>query len=141
MSSAHPAATAAAHRRVSLRPRVFAHRTARRLVRDLCSESGLPATLVDDATLVTGELVRSSVRSARMPVDVSVEVVDRTVTVRVHDQETTCPTRRNAWRGAGRSREIVARFSTSWGYHQCSGGRELWASFRTPRPQVQVAVA
>ena len=139
MSSAHSATSAAAHRKVSLRPRAFAHRAARRLVRDLCSESGLPAALVDDATLVAGELVRSSVRNARTPVDVSVEVVDRTVTVRVHDQQATRATRRNAWRGAGRSREIVARFSTSWGYHQCSGGRESWASFRSPHGQLVVA--
>ena len=139
MAIAHSARTGTERRSLRLRPRAWSHRAARRLVRDMCSASAVPPGLIDDATLVTGELVRSSVRQAQAPVDVVVEVDDGTVTVRVHDQGTGPAARRPAWKGTGRSRDIVARCSTSWGYHQCAGGREMWASFRLPVAHVATA--
>jgi anti-sigma regulatory factor (Ser/Thr protein kinase) len=76
---------------VRLPPRSSAPRVARKLVRDLCTGSGLPDNLVDDAALVIGELVTTSVRQAHMAVQVVVVVAADEVTVRVYDKGTMPP--------------------------------------------------
>jgi hypothetical protein len=101
------------------------------MVRDLCADSRLPDELIDDALLVTSQLVTSSVKRAGMAVEVVVTVDADTVTVRVQDDlGTACPSPARGWKGASRSQDIIARRSTSWGYYRCGSGRETWASFR-----------
>jgi hypothetical protein len=125
----HATDRSAASRSVRLRPRASAARIARRLVRDVCAGSRLPDDLVDDAMLVTGHLVTSSVKQSGSVFDLVVEVGADTVTVRVQDGQVRSAARRG-WRGASRSQEIIARRSTSWGYYRCDSGRQTWASFR-----------
>ena len=128
----HATDRGAAFGSVRLRPRASSARIARRLVRDVCAGSRLPDELVDDAMLVTGHLVTSSVKQSGSAFDLVVEVDADTVTVRVHDDlaEDRPSTARRGRKGASRSDDIVARRSTSWGYYRCDSGRETWASFR-----------
>ena len=118
---------------VQLPPRSSAPRVARKLVRDLCTGSGLPDNLVDDAALVIGELVTTSVRQAHMAVQVVVVVAADEVTVRVYDKGTMPPAGLTDRPAAGRSWDTVRRLGTSWGYHGGAGGRAMWASFRANR--------
>jgi hypothetical protein len=129
---AHVTDRGAASRSVRLRPRASAARIARRLVRDVCADSRLPDELIDDAMLVTGHLVTSSVNQSGSAFDVVVEVDADTVTVRVQDGlgEARPSTARRGRKGASRSQDIIARRSTSWGYYRCGPTRETWASFR-----------
>src|SRR4051794_18149950 len=57
---------------IRLRPSPFAPRRARRFVYEVGDPAGLPAGLVDDAALVTGELVNESIRQSRCDVEVAV---------------------------------------------------------------------
>lgn len=120
----------AASTSTSLRPRSSAPRLARNLVRDLCSRSRLPEYLVDNAVLVTSELVTRTVMHARKAVDVVVELDEDHVTVRIHDQTVMPPLLGGDW-VSGPSRAIIERLSTSWGYHCSDTGRDIWASVGT----------
>jgi hypothetical protein len=127
-------------RSVRLHPRRSAARIARRLVRDACAGSRLPDELVDDAVRVAGELVRGSARRARLDLDLVVELDDRTLTVRVHDDLgtlTPAPSRRSR-KGARRGQDLVAGLSTSWGYFRCGSASETWASFRAQPEYVTI---
>lgn len=114
----------------TLRPRAHAPRTARRLVRHVCAETGLPPRLVDDATFVAGELVTQSLRQTRSPVQIQVILDAGEVTLRVHGPFTAESTPSPIGVGALRCWEIVKRLSTSYGYRSDSRGRELWAQLR-----------
>ena len=132
VTTAHETDRNVASGRIRLRPRASSARIARRLVRDVCAGTPLPDELIGDAMLVTSHLVASSVRLSGMALDVVVEVDGDTVTVRVQDGlgEIRPSAARRGRKGASRSREIIARRSTSWGYYRCGSGRETWASFR-----------
>ncbi len=121
------ASALAASTSTTLRPRPSAPRLARNLVRDLCSRSQLPGYLVDNAVLVTSELVTRTVLHARKGVDVSVELNDNSVTVRVHDETVMPPLLGGDW-VSGPSKAIIQRLSTSWGYTCGDTGRDIWAS-------------
>jgi hypothetical protein len=131
-TSSHVTDCGTASRSVRLRPRASAARVARRLVRDLCAGSRLPDELIENAVLVAGHLVTSSVKQSGTELDVVVEVHADAVTVRVQDglgYAHPSPAR-PGWKGANRSQDIIARHSTSWGYCHRGAGRESWASFR-----------
>lgn len=136
MISPQPAESPITYRHVRLRPRRSAPRIARKLVREMCLNLRLPVRLIDDAMLVTSELVTSGARQARSALDVSVEIDKDRVTVRVEDDGAS------RWRGDSlgwtshsHARDVVARLSTSWGYYRCADGRGSWAALQPPGPQ------
>lgn len=134
MTPAHRSGLTPVHRGARLAPRSSAPRFARKLVRDICVESGLPDSVVDAAALVAGELVTISVHQVRSPLDVVVLVDADEVTVQVRDIGAMPPygtghgsTPRRCW-------AMVGRLGRSSGYRETALGREMWASF--PRETV-----
>lgn len=89
MTTSEFAAARPVQAHVRLAPRASAPRIARKLLRDACAEAGLPRDLIDDAALIIGELVTTSVRQARKAVDVLVSVAGEDVTMRIRDDGTT----------------------------------------------------
>lgn len=121
---------------VRLSPRSSSPRITRRLVRQTCAASGLPDKLVDDAALVAGELVTTSLRQVHAPLLVDLSIVDDVVTVRVRDSGTQPPGGLGDRPAAERSWDLVRRLGTSWGYHHGPDSREMWASFRVAQRPV-----
>lgn len=134
MNSPQPAASAVTHQHITLRPGRSAPRIARKLVREMCTNSHLPVRLIDDALLVTSQLVTSGARQARSVVDVSVAIENDRVTVRVEDDGASGRRRDSlGWTSHSRAREVVARLSTSWGYYRCADAHGSWAAIQSPR--------
>lgn len=133
MSSPDPANSLISYQHVRLRAGRSASRIARRLVREMCTNSHLPVRLIDDAVLVTGELVTSGARQACAAVDVRVEIHNGRVTVRVEDDGAArWRSESLGWTNRSRARDVVARLSTSWGYYRCAEGRGSWAALQPP---------
>jgi hypothetical protein len=122
---------------VRLRPTSAAPRISRKLVRDMCDHSPLPAALVDDAALIVGELVTTSIKQAHTVVDVVISVGDGGVTVRVQDSAAELPMPSRCQQpSTARSLDIVQRLSSSWGHYCAESRREFWALLRAPVPAV-----
>jgi hypothetical protein len=116
---------------LDLKPHSDAPGAARKLTYASCSRAGTSlSVVVDDAALVAGELVRTSIRQTRARVTLRVVCDERQVTLRVHDQGVPPTARRDLDTGAARSWEIVRRLSASWGYSEGPSGREMWATLR-----------
>lgn len=131
MTPEHRSGLTPVHRGARLAPRASAPRFARKLVRDICTESGLPDSVADAAALVAGGLVTISVHQVRSPLDVVVLIAADEVTVQVSDVGTVSPdgtgtgtasTPRRCW-------AMVGRLGRSSGYRPTALGREMWASF------------
>lgn len=116
-----------------LRHRASAPRAARRLVRTICADAGLPTSLVDDAAVIAGELVTVSVRQSQCPVDVLVTVSDGEVRLRVHDSCTAAPDSCRHADSDRRGWDVARRLASSFGYGNGNGGRELWVLLRERR--------
>ena len=122
-------------RHVRLSPTVYAPRIARRLVVDLGSAVRTPQRLIDDAALVTGEIVTSAIRYTRSEIDVMIEVSADHVRVRIRDQRTT---KRSPGSDTGtgmvRRTALIERLATSWGRHRSASGWETWALLHADQP-------
>ena len=128
-------AQAPMHTRITVRPHPYAPRLVRRLVRQSCEQGALPPRVADDAAVVAGELVTSSIRQTHTTMRVDVVVAPSEVTVRVHDSADPARVVRVPHSpGATRSWEVVRRLAASFGYQQDGRARELWASLRVAHP-------
>jgi anti-sigma regulatory factor (Ser/Thr protein kinase) len=109
---------------------------ARALVREL-ADGRLPGSVVDDAALLTSELVTNAVRHAGDdPIDLRVAIDDSTLTVVVRDRgpsfdpDAAVRTETGGW-----GLSIVEELSTEWGVVSNGGGNEVWFEIReTSRP-------
>lgn len=120
-------------RHIRLNPTVYAPRIARQVVIGLGSAAGTPQHLIDDATLVTAEIVASAIRHASSEVGMIIEVGADHVWVRIHNQHTRrrfsgCDTRG----GMARRTAIIDRLASSWGRRDSASGRATWALLHTP---------
>jgi serine/threonine-protein kinase RsbW len=104
---------------------------ARALVREL-AEGRLPASIVEDAELLTSELVSNAVRHAGDdPIDVRASVDGSTVTVVVRDRgpsfdpDVVVQTDTGGW-----GLSIVEELSTDWGVVSNGHGNEVWFEIR-----------
>jgi hypothetical protein len=112
-----------------LRPRPAAPQVARTFVDKVCRRSALPRNVTDNATLIAGELVTTSVTQARTDIELSVHVCADRVMLRVHDWGDGSPLVSPDGRaGVKRTWNIVRRVAVSWGYSCGPTGRDLWAS-------------
>lgn len=128
-------ASATTRTRITVRPHPYAPRVVRRLVRQSCERGELPARVTDDAAVVAGELVTSSIRQVHTTMRVDVVVAPCEVTVRVHDSADPARVVRQPHSpGDTRSWEVVRRLAASFGYLQDDRARELWASLRVAHP-------
>ncbi len=105
---------------------------ARHFVRARLTAVGADAELVEDAELVTSELVTNAVMHAGTPVHVAVVVDDAGVTLEVHDRN-AAPPRLGAAASpgarAGRGLGLVDALSSDWGFARGRGGKVVWARF------------
>ena len=129
---------AAAQAGVSLRlgPRHSAPRAARKLAYDLCQQAG-STVLVDNAALVAGELVRTSIHQTRAAVTLQLTCEPGQVTLRVRDGGSGSPIRDDKTdAGAVRCWDIVRRLAVTWGFAEQQSGREMWATLRDERQRL-----
>jgi len=106
----------------------LAPRLARERVRTMCHRADAPATPSDNAALVAGELVTTSLPEGAAPVRVKVRADHDTVVIRVAGPNGSDAGVRSP--GAMRRWEVVRRLSRSYGYRSFDGGREVWAMLR-----------
>jgi anti-sigma regulatory factor (Ser/Thr protein kinase) len=86
--------------------------------------------VVDDATLLTSELVSNAVKYAGGPVIVAITCDRRKLSVEVHDPSPTPPVVRppSAARPGGRGMWLVATLAREWGCRADDGGKTVWFS-------------
>jgi anti-sigma regulatory factor (Ser/Thr protein kinase) len=107
---------------------------ARAFLTRLLNGWGVEDEVIDDASLLTTELVANAVRHGAGNVKLRVEVEDGVVQVRVHDQGTDVPTVRHADSSSmdGRGLWIVECVADEWGSDREESGKSVW--FRLSGP-------
>jgi anti-sigma regulatory factor (Ser/Thr protein kinase) len=102
----------------------------RRFLRD--ELQGLPARVVDVATLLSSELATNVVRHALVPYVVEVQLADRSIGVRVTDHGGGHPVQRSpeVTETTGRGILIVDALSDGWGIVQDASTAETTVWFR-----------
>jgi anti-sigma regulatory factor (Ser/Thr protein kinase) len=108
---------------------------ARAFLARLLNGWGLPESVIDDASLLTTELVSNAVRHGAGTVTLRVEVEDGVVQVRVHDDAAALPHVNNADPSSlgGRGLFIVECVADEWGTEADEPGKTVW--FRLESPQ------
>jgi anti-sigma regulatory factor (Ser/Thr protein kinase) len=112
---------------------------ARRFVRDAV-EGAVPPHLLDDALLLTSELVTNAVRhvarSTEDPIEVAVSVDERALRVTVRDRGPGFdPNRRDARSETGGwGLDLVRTLSSRWGVERDDHGTDVWFEIDLARP-------
>lgn len=96
---------------------------------------GLPDEVIDDASLLTTELVSNAVRHGSGLVNLRVEVDDGAVNVRVHDDADGIPHADQAEPTSlgGRGLFIVECVADEWGSEPDDHGKTVWFRLKDPR--------
>ncbi|HET7397229.1 MAG TPA: ATP-binding protein [Intrasporangium sp.] len=117
---------------------VAAQQARREVVSDLLVRD-LPASVVEEAEAVVGELVANAVRHAKPLADGSVrvhwKVKNGVVEVEVSDgggPTVPRPARPTVWGPSGRGLRIVRSIAHEWGVLEDANGRTVWASIGGP---------
>ena len=99
---------------------------ARESVRAAC-RSRFP-NLVDDAMLLTSEVVTNAVKHGGAPVRLSIECDGSGIVVAVDDSNPELPKTRRTdnRRHSGRGLLLVQRLAADWGVRQTKGGKRVW---------------
>ena len=107
---------------------------ARHDVRELLTSWKL-LCLLDDAELVTSELVTNMVRHAATPADLRVRWDGTCLRIAVEDARLAVPLPRQAGAGAsdGRGLQIIDAVAHTWGVDRSEGGKVVWAELRLRR--------
>lgn len=115
---------------VTLAPRSYSPRTARKLVRSVGRDIGMDAAGIENTALLAGELVTDRISATRRSVSVTVEPRDAGIAVRVHDATHVSSAPRRT--PSARCEQMLRRFATSWGYAGDAQHLETWLLVRTP---------
>jgi anti-sigma regulatory factor (Ser/Thr protein kinase) len=106
---------------------------ARHTVREACVDWGFDH-LMNNAELVTSELVTNAVRHARTDVDVEVLLRGDFLHLRVLDRSTAVPQLRGGAEpslgSGGRGLRLVDVYASGWGYVLSADGKVVWATMR-----------
>lgn len=106
----------------------LAPRTARRAVSDFLRANDL-ADLVDDAVLLTSELVTNAVRHASGPIHVDAYVRTKRLRLEVADQaldDNPAPRRASLDDENGRGMELVEKVANAWGWARTGDRKVVW---------------
>jgi anti-sigma regulatory factor (Ser/Thr protein kinase) len=101
---------------------------ARAFLSGLLSGWGLPDEVIDDASLLTTELVSNAIRHGTGTVTLQVEVDQDVVQVRVHDEAGELPEVKvtDATSLGGRGLFIVQCVADEWGADEANPGKTVW---------------
>lgn len=114
-------------RAVPSRPATFAE--ARRFVREMAG-AAVSREVLDDALLLTSELVTNAVRhgSPEDPIELTVSVDDRTLRISVRDRGPGFDPNEPGVRseGGGWGLDLVRRLSSRWGVDRGGTGTDVW---------------
>ena len=117
-----------------LEPSYLAPRIARRTLGRWLLESSCPAAFVEDAALITDELVSNVVRHAATPAHLVASVGDGRFRQEVHDRS-TAPIVVEPWRQSGGfGLRVVAMLADDWGWSSVPGGKYVWTELRFADP-------
>ena len=107
---------------------------ARAFLSRLLDGWGLPEDVIDDASLLTTELVSNAVRHGTGLVTLRVEVEQGVVYVRVHDDAAGLPSVGNAAPTSlgGRGLFIVECVADDWGSDRDEPGKTVWFRLKSP---------
>lgn len=108
---------------------------APRLARTFLRGAGCPqhqSGVLDDAVLMTSELVTNSVLHGGSPLVVAVDCDGRDMSVRVRDGSPELPQLRKAGPvdESGRGLALVAKMSDAWGVDPEPDGKHVWFTIR-----------
>lgn len=108
---------------------------ARAFLSRLLDGWGLPESVIDDASLLTTELLSNAVLHGRGLVHLRVEVEDGAVHVRVHDDAAGLPEVNHADPTSlgGRGMFIVECVADEWGSDPDEPGKTVWFRLHDPR--------
>jgi anti-sigma regulatory factor (Ser/Thr protein kinase) len=134
------AGTEAAHRvpvpprrSLALRPEASAPAEAREFARETCAEWGIER-VTTLAELVTSELVTNAVVHARTHVDLTVRLIDDTLSIAVRDADPRPMFRPNesdidqVTAEHGRGLLLLDAMADAWGSHPTGDGKIVWAT-------------
>ena len=113
-------------REQTLPPDRGAPATARESVRTACGP--MFPHLIDDAVLLTSEVVTNAVKHGRAPVRLSVNCDHRGIVVAVDDANPALPRTRKTdrRRHSGRGLVLVQRLAADWGVRRTATGKQVW---------------
>jgi anti-sigma regulatory factor (Ser/Thr protein kinase) len=116
------------HRVLTLPPELSSVREARRFLREVLRERGVPAAATDVVVLLGSELASNAVVHARTECRVRCTVDDQRVRVEVHDGDPRRPSPQLPEPGAtsGRGVALVERLSDAWGVDASPNGKCVW---------------
>jgi anti-sigma regulatory factor (Ser/Thr protein kinase) len=109
----------------------------RRLVRRIADAWGLDALIIDDAELVTSELVTNAVRHAPCPeIGFTATYGEQLLLIQVHDGSANPPILRHGSSGdteSGRGLSLVHSLTRDWGWMpHADGTKSTWALIDVP---------
>jgi anti-sigma regulatory factor (Ser/Thr protein kinase) len=101
---------------------------ARRFVRLRLDELSVPEPPLEDAVLLTSELVTNALLHAGAGLEVRLDTDSQRVRIEVHDGDQRLPLAATAAADAtsGRGLLIVGRLATDWGVDRSAGGKSVW---------------
>jgi len=112
-----------------LDPDPAAIRRARKMVGDQLCAWGMSA-LVDDAELITSELVTNAMAHGGGVIELRLAALPNSIRISVVDHDLNAIPQVTGERGlqvGGRGLSIVAQVSSDWGYELTTDGKEVWA--------------
>jgi hypothetical protein len=114
---------------LELPPALIASRLSRRFVKDTC-ERWSAADVVDDALVVTSELVENAVRHTASGPRLRLELRPGQLSIAVRDSDPTPPALREPDDRGGHGLPLVAAVSRVWGTAPSADGKVVWAVLR-----------
>ena len=113
---------------IALSPIPMSAAVARRFVRSRLDELAVPEPPLEDAVLLTSELVTNALLHARTDLEVRLSTSRHRVRVEVHDGDKHRPRASSAPSDAtsGRGLLLVQHVADEWGIDRAVGGKAVW---------------
>ena len=103
-------------------------RDVRRFVHQTLDAAGVEPTIVDDAVLMTSEIITNAVLHASTPAELRLSVGDQRIRISVTDASSAVPEIRvfDFVSASGRGLAIVAAMAADWGVDSLGAGKRVW---------------
>ena len=113
---------------IDLGPRPSSAAQARSFLRSRLAALAVPPPLLEDAVLLTSELVANAVLHARTDIEIRLDSTARRVRVQVHDGNSRLPVIATVPADAtsGRGLLLVRELASDWGIEPSPSGKAVW---------------